>query len=272
MTLRTKQIQRHFDGFLQTPSLWEHTIIYDLHQFSITQKSLPINSQIDTKLRLGKYIERFVSFQLQHEKTIQMLAENIQIKRDNVTLGEIDCLLVKDKKPIHLEVVYKFYLYDVSVGNTEIELFIGPNRKDALVEKLNKLRHKQLPLLYSKECQSYLKTLDLNASEIEQQVYFKAQLFVPYAKKEMQLETLNQNCISGFYIYKYEIEQFSSCKFYIPTKKDWLIVAHPNVNWANFNAFKHELSTYFMREFSPMVWVKYPSGEIEKLFFVWWHA
>ncbi|WP_347925870.1 DUF1853 family protein [Pontimicrobium sp. SW4] len=270
MTLTTKQIQQHFDGFLQTPSLWENSAIYNLHQFSIPQKSLQINSQIDTKLRLGKYIERFVSFQLQQEKTTHLLAENIQIKRDNVTLGEIDCLLVKDKKPLHLEVIYKFYLYDVSVGNTEIEHFIGPNRKDTLVEKLNKLRQKQLPLLYSKECQSYLKTLDLNALEIEQQVYFKAQLFVPYSKKEMQLETLNQECISGFYIYKYEIEQFTTYKFYIPTKKDWLIVPHPNVNWVNFNVFEHEINIYFIREFSPMVWVKHPSGDIEKLFFVWW--
>jgi hypothetical protein len=270
MALTTKQIQQHFDGFLQTPSLWENNAVFELNQFTIEQKSLPINALIDAKLRLGKYIERFVSFQLQHEKSMQLLAENTQIKKDKITIGEIDYLLIKDEKPIHLEVIYKFYLYDASVGNTEIGHLIGPNRKDSLVEKLDKLQYKQLPLLYSKECEAYLKTLDLNALEIEQQVYFKAQLFVPYVKKEMQLKTLNQNCISGFYIYKYDIEQFLTCKFHIPTKKDWLIVPHPNVNWANFNVFKHELNTYFLSEFSPMVWVKHPSGEIEKIFFVWW--
>jgi len=62
-------------------------------------------------------------------------------------VGELDCLILRDKKPIHLEVIYKFYLYDASVGDTEIAHFIGPNRKDSLIEKLTKLQEKQLPIL-----------------------------------------------------------------------------------------------------------------------------
>jgi len=270
MTLSTKLIQQHFDGFLQTPCLWKNRDVFDLQQFEIQQKSEPINFPINSKLRLGKYIERFVSFQLQQEKSIQLLAENVQIQQDKITLGELDCLLVKDDKPIHLEIIYKFYLYDTSVGKTEIEHFIGPNRKDSLVEKLNKLKQKQLSLLYTNECKSYLERINLNVEEIEQQVYFKAQLYVPYAKKEIQLEILNQNCINGFYIYQHQIQQFSDCKFCIPTKKDWLIIPHANVDWLSFNVFKTEVSTFLERQFSPLVWVKHPSGNIEKLFIVWW--
>ena len=272
MTQTTKQIQQHFDGFLQTPSLWENNAVFELHQFTIEQKSLPINLGIDTKLRLGKYIERFVSYQLQHDQSVQLLAENIQIKKDKITLGELDCLLVKDAKPIHLEVIYKFYLYDASVGSSEIEHFIGPNRKDSLIEKLNKLQQKQLPLLYSNKCKEYLERFYLNTSEMEQQVYFKAQLFVPFNEKEVQLTMLNQKCISGFYIHEHEIQQFLDYKFYIPTKKDWLIIPHSNVSWLSFNAFKTVVNTFLKRQFSPLVWVKYPSGKIEKLFVVWWHA
>jgi len=272
MILSTKLIQLHFDGFLKTPCLWKNRGVFDLQQFEIQQKSESINFLINSKLRLGKYIERFVSFQLQQEKSIQLLAENVQIQRDKITLGELDCLLVKDDKPIHLEIIYKFYLYDASVGKTEIEHFIGPNRKDSLVEKLNKLKQKQLPLLYSNECKLYLKAINLNAENFEQQVYFKAQLFVPYVKKEMQLETLNQNCINGFYIYQHQIQQFSDCKFYIPTKKDWLIIPHTNVDWLSFNVFKTEMNTSLERQFSPLIWVKHPSGNIEKMFIVWWNT
>tara|TARA_R110002073_G_scaffold147575_2_gene300320 strand:- start:2076 stop:2894 length:819 start_codon:yes stop_codon:yes gene_type:complete len=271
MTLTNKEIQQHFDGFLQTPCLWKNNDVLDLQQFQIQQKFEPINLPINANLRLGKYIERFVSFQLQQEESTQLLAENIQISKNKTTLGELDCLLIKDDKPIHLEIIYKFYLYDASVGKTEIEHFIGPNRKDSLVEKLNKLQHKQLPLLYSNECKSYLESINLNVQEIEQQVYFKAQLFVPFADKELQLKALNQKCINGFYIYRHEVQQFSSCKFYTPTKKDWLIIPHTNVDWLSFNVFKNEVNTFLLRQFSPLVWVKHPYGNIEKLFIVWWH-
>lgn len=272
MALTTKQIQQHFDGFLQTPCLWKKNDVFDLHQFQIQQKSEPINFPINAKLRLGKYIERFVSFQLIQDESTELLVENIQINKDKTTLGELDCLLIKYDKLIHLEIIYKFYLYDASVGNVETEHFIGPNRKDSLVEKLNKLKHKQLPLLYSKECKSYLRRINLNVEDIEQQVYFKAQLFVPFADKEVQLKKLNQKCVSGFYIYQHEIRQFSDCKFYIPTKKDWLIIPHANVEWLSFNVFINEVSIFLARQFSPLVWVKHPFGNIEKLFVVWWHA
>ena len=161
-------------------------------------------------------------------------------------------------------------MYDNTVGTNEIEHFIGPNRKDSLVEKLNKLKYKQLPLLHSNECKLYLDQIHLIAEDIEQQVYFKAQLFVPFAKKELELKILNQNCISGFYIYQHDIKQFFNCKFYLPTKKDWLIEPNSNVEWLNFTAFNTEVDKLLARKFSPMVWMKQSNGEIFKLFVVWW--
>ncbi len=105
---------------------------------------------------------------------------------------------LKDKKPIHLEIIYKFYLYDSSVGESEIEHWIGPNRRDSLLQKLNKLKDKQLPLLYSKECLTYLETLKLTASEIDQQLYFKAQLFVPLKEYGNKFSLINNECIAVF--------------------------------------------------------------------------
>ena len=52
---------------------------------------------------------------------------------------------------IHLEVSYKFYLYDENLGKLESEKWIGPNKRDSLVQKTAKLKSKQLPILFHKE-------------------------------------------------------------------------------------------------------------------------
>ena len=269
MHQKTKDIQKRFEGFLETPCLWKQHAVFNLKQFEIESKSTKINVEIDEKLRLGKYIERLVSFQLQQDESISILSENIQIQDNKTTLGELDCLLLKGEKPIHLEIIYKFYVFDDSLSNSEIDCFIGPNKKDALIKKLNKLSEKQLPLLHSKHCKDYLETLDLNSTEIEQQVYFKAQLFIPF-QKEIILKTLNQDCVIGFYINTKQLEQFSDCKFYIPEKIDWIITPYTNVNWLTFESFKKVSHNYLERQFSPLCWVKLPNGELKKFFLIWW--
>ena len=122
--------QQRFEGFLNTPVLWKDSEVYHLTQFKVEQELLSFDQVIDSNQRLGKYVERFVSFQLSRNSAIKIISENIQISKDKITLGELDCILVKNKKPIHLEIVYKFYLYDSSVGNESLHhwipiLFIG---------------------------------------------------------------------------------------------------------------------------------------------------
>lgn len=263
-------LKKRYIGFLNTPFLWKGDMVSKLNPFEIVSKSDKIDISIDEKLRLGKYVERFVSFELEQHENISVLAENIQIQHNKQTLGELDCLLLKNNQPIHLEIIYKFYLYDTSVGTTEIEHFIGPNRKDSLKEKITKLRDKQLPLLHSSACKSYLKALNLKPEDILQQVYFKAQLFVPFSNQDMQLKTLNTDGIVGFYINKNQLDQFNDCNFYIPKKKDWLVIPHTNVKWLNFIEFKVIAKEYFEQQFSSLCWVKFKNGALKKLFLVWW--
>ncbi|MDO5970118.1 DUF1853 family protein [Flavivirga aquimarina] len=263
-------LQKRYIGFLNTPFLWKSDIVAHLNQFEIVSKSNKIDISIDETLRLGKYVERFVSFELEQHENISILAENIQIQDNKTTLGELDCLLLKNNQPIHLEIIYKFYLYGPTIGATEIEHFIGPNRKDSLKEKVTKLKDKQLPLLHSNTCKDYLKSLNLESETISQQVYFKAQLFVPFSDKDMQLKTLNTDCIIGFYINKHQLGEFSNCKFYIPKKKDWLVIPHTNVDWLSFNAFEVIAKDYYEQQFSPMCWVKFKNGTLKKVFLVWW--
>ncbi len=263
-------IQKRYIGFLETPFLWKGNAVSNLHQFEISSKPKSIDVEIDETLRLGKYIERLVSFELNQQENIRVLAENIQIQQNKITLGELDCLLLKNTKPIHLEIIYKFYLYDPTVGYTEIDHFIGPNRKDSLVEKLHKLKHKQLPLLYSDACKAYLKMYHLTSKNMNQHVYFKAQLFMPFSSQNTKLKILNNDCVFGFYMNHEQLDVLKDCKFYIPDKQDWLIIPHPHVDWLSADLFKDLTKDYAKRRFSSLCWVKYKSGEIKKMFLVWW--
>ncbi len=273
MYQKLKDLELQYQGFLKTPFLWFRKGVFGLHQFENQElKSVSFTSKITQKLRLGKLVERFVSFEIQQNPSIQIIAENIQIQQDKITLGELDCLFLRNDKPIHLEIIYKFYVYDKTAGTTEIEHWIGPNKRDSFVQKLTKLKEKQLPLLYSNQCKDYLQILNLKSSEIEQQIYFKAQLFVPFKDLGKEFSIVNNNCICGFYIYSKELEQFNDCKFHIPTKHNWLVQPHTNINWLNYKEFNEKLNIFITEQNAPLCWLKKPNGQLQKFFVVWWIA
>lgn len=267
----TKSAQLQYQGFLDTDFLWKSNSLNGLQQFEISEtKTSVFTLQNHQNLRLGKWVERFVSFQLKEDSSIDILAENIQIQNKKITVGELDCILLQNNTPIHLEIVYKFYLYDNSVGNSEIEHWIGPNRKDSLIEKIDKLTQKQLPLLHNKHTAPYLSNINLSPLDIVQQVYFKAQLFVPYKDLGKTYSVININCIKGFYISFKELEQFSNAKFYMPTKHNWLVTPHTNINWYSYDNFILKIESYIQEKHAPLCWMKHKNGELSKLFVVWW--
>ena len=225
---------------------------------------------IKTYLRLGKLVELFVSHELRTHQNISILKENLQIQQEKLTLGEIDALLLIDNKPVHLEIVYKFYVYDATVGSSELEHWIGPNRKDSFIEKIMKLKNKQLPLLHLPETLPYLKKLDLNVNNIKQMVLFKAQLFVPYQSNSIDFKLLNKDCVAGIFLKMKDLKQFVTCKFYIPNKSDWLQKPNPQVTWIDYHVFNIELLPLSKNKIAPLVWIKNPKGNLTKAFIVWW--
>lgn len=269
MEFNTKEIQQQYQGFLNTHFLWENTF-YGLQHVQFPKVNATIfEGRITETPRLGKRVESFVSCYLQQFEHIEIIHENIQIQKEKTTIGEIDCILKQQDTPIHLEIVFKYYLYDISVGNSEIEHWIGPNRNDSLDKKIEKLSSKQLPLLYRKETQKHL---EIDVTTIKQKVLFKAQLFVPYSNQSITFKQLNPDCVTGFYIYQHQLSQFEDCKFYIPTKMNWLLQPHKNVDWLTYNDFIKQTELALLSKKSPLCWIKQRSGEISKFFLVWWHA
>lgn len=264
-------IQQQFEGYLQTPYLWFGEGPLHLKQFELPPlPTIQFDQLIGQNLRLGKLVERFVSQELSQHENIQILEENIQIQKEKLTLGELDCLLLQDENPIHLEVIYKFYLYAPKVGETSLSHWIGPNRRDSLVLKLNKLKERQLPLLYHKQTFDILNKHGLNAANIEQRVCFKAQLFVPADETAIDYQQLNPNCTAGKYLYFDALIRYENCKFYIPRKHDWLVRPHAQKPWLSFLDAREILEGFMLQESAPLVWVKHPNGLIEKLFVCWW--
>jgi len=271
MDLDTADIQLQYLGFLNTASLWKSKAVLNMQQLELKPKKASAFEGIIIKnLRLGKRVERFVSHLLQEYNTISIQAENIQIQRNKLTLGEIDCLLMLNNSPTHLEVVYKFYLYDDTVGDSEIEHWIGPNRNDSLIQKLTKLKEKQLPLLYAPETRPVLDALNICVESIRQCVYFKAQLFVPLRNKEIAFDLLNNECLRGFYLRFNELQQFSDCKFYIPTKVNWLLDIQTQVDWLTYELFLPKAELLMSQKNSTLCWIKTPKGKLQKCFVVWW--
>ncbi|MEO8933088.1 MAG: DUF1853 family protein [Xanthomarina sp.] len=267
----TKIINAQYQGYLNTPNLWFGNTVYNLEQLELPSlQAKSFDETLPKNIRLGKRVEQFVFYELKQNPKILIVFENLQIQQKKLTIGEMDALILIKNKPVHLEIIYKFYVYEDTAGISELNHWIGPNRKDSLIEKLDKLKNKQLPLLYHFETLKHLHKQHLNREEIEQKVLFKAQLFVPHNKKIPDFNLINPECIVGFYLKKEELSQFTNSKFYIPNKPNWLLKPQAQVAWLSYNTFIAKLHPVLENKTSLLVWIKHTNGEIHKCFILWW--
>ncbi len=150
---QSKELFNQLSGFLKSCSLWNSTTKIKLTPFDLTHDlSLELTHErydefcknTTPNQRLGKLVEEFVFEVFTLSKSIEVVAQNVQINKEKISVGEIDCILKELDQLIHLEIVYKFYLYDESIDteqlNGELNRWIGPNRNDNLVKKLTKLK------------------------------------------------------------------------------------------------------------------------------------
>ena len=268
MKKTTNYIQKQYEGFLKTPNLWKGSAIESLPQFELGNTSHSIHIE-NVELRLGKRVEQFVLFQLEKEE-IPVLASNLQIQRGKETIGEIDFIIEQGGEPIHLEVCYKYYLFDPNIEGEEIDKWIGPNRRDSFILKLKKLKEKQFPLLQNEITKQQLHQLGISIDEIMQKVLFKAQLYLPANIEFENTLPIDESNIQGYYYRPDQLDEFSKCKFYIPVKPDWLMDPLTQINWLNYENFKEAISEFLNYKNAPLVWLKKPTGAIEKIFVVWW--
>lgn len=267
-----------FKGFYNTPSLFKSNF-YGFEPFEIEDINIEhfdVNTiQILQQLPLGKRVEYFFDAIIKQSKNYERVIKNKQIIHNNHTLGEIDFILFNKKREIyeHIEMQYKFYVYDDTIKE-EIHRYIGPNRSDTLYLKLEKLKNKQLPLLFRKETKAHLEGVDLN--NIEQKILFKGNIFLPRHLVGKHLPLINNSCICGYYLsFKEFINDcsFKSLELFLPHRFDWL--SNPNVNqtWKSYDEVLKEIEFFINMQASPLVWLKsVKNGKtvIERFFITWW--
>lgn len=208
--------------------------------------------------------EKIVAELIKRSSNYELLYENTQLIENKATIGEIDFIIEekKSKELIHLELAYKFYVLD-SNNN-----WIGPNRKDALTEKLEKLKTKQFPLLHHDCAKSKFENIEIG--EVRQVLCLLASLFIPYQHKK-SINPIFQHAIKGYYL---TLEKFlsihnSSKTYYLPSKQEWGIEPSENENWANFKGIEEQLQTSIKEKQSPLCWQK-NQNSYSVFFIVWW--
>jgi hypothetical protein len=224
-------------------------------------------------LRLGNRLERFFSFIIQESKTYEMIAENVQIVAHKVTLGELDFIIrnVQTQEIIHVELGGKLYLYDPEIEG-ELERWIGPNRSDALLTKLDRLKTYQFPLLEHPQTQQQLATWQLRNETIQQQICFKVRLFLPEFLYGQIPPFVKAEHIRGYYLSlaAFQSSRFESFQYFVPEKQDWIVEPRYGEMWFTHKQILPYVEKSLSTMQSPMVWIKKSEQEYETIFVVFW--
>lgn len=229
-----------------------------------------LDFQLPTNVRLGHLAEKIVSELIKSSTNYEVLYENIQIIKEEKTIGELDFILQNKntKQVLHVELAYKFYLFDPNISSEILNNWIGPNRNDSLKEKLEKLKTKQFPLLYHNCTKSQLDNIAIN--EVSQALCFFVSLFIPYEYKP-NFSSVYQKAIKGYYVnFKTFSTLDNSAKtYYIPSKKEWGMEPSENENWLVFNEIEKQISTSMKEKQAVLCWQKHNNSYLS-FFIIWW--
>ncbi|AFL79870.1 protein of unknown function (DUF1853) [Aequorivita sublithincola DSM 14238] len=257
--------------FKNSPDLKINSEAYPFENFKFSDEKITESEFVFPKNSvLGMQAEACFEAYLKQSKNYELLAANIQINGEIETLGELDYIVrnLKTEEIVHIELACKFYLYEQNADTSEEEKWIGPNRKDTLFDKLEKLKLKQFPLLYKDETIQKLQTLHIEIPT-SQQLCLKTFLFLPKKMSAEKFPKAFHDCIVGYYINSSHFEKDETALYAIPNKKEWLLPIDEMNNWHTFSETKQLIETQLKIKKSPLIYKKTPHN-IERFFIIWW--
>ena len=232
-----------------------------------------IEFELPTNLRLGHLAEKLVSELIKASSNYQVLYENIQLIENKITIGELDFVIeeVTTSQVTHVELAYKFYLYDPSLSATQLNNWIGPNRNDALHLKLEKLKQKQFPLLQHIAAKAALPAIDI--ANVNQALCLLVSLYLPYEFKG-SIGAEYQKAVKGYYLNFETFKQLRSAanyypSYHLPTKTAWGIDPAENETWNDFDSIEKQVKSSLDQKQAVLCWQKL-SDTYEQFFIVWW--
>ena len=243
-----------------------------LQSFSLSE--LIIDSELDfelpSNLRLGHLAEAVVSGLIKLSTNYKVLYENVQIIDGKQTIGEVDFILeeVDSNQLLHLELAYKFYLYDPDISSVVLNNWIGPNRNDSLSQKLEKVKEKQFPLLNHDSAQSMFDQIEME--KVSQVLCLLVSLYLPYDYKG-SFRPAYANAIKGYYLSSEKLYSFDHTAkwYYLPSKLEWGIDPSQNNTWFRYNEIKQKLNESIQQKQAPLCWMK-NRDTFESFFITWW--
>ncbi|SDG97274.1 DUF1853 family protein [Psychroflexus sediminis] len=222
---------------------------------------------------LGKRAEVFFRYYLNLSNRYDEIAYSLQILNDKITIGEFDflCQDVVQNEILHVELVNKIYLYDDSLHENPDYCWIGPNKRDRLIDKLDKLKSQQFPLLYHPKAESSLHKFNIDPWKVKQRICFKSILFLP-EHCNIRFYATNLEAVAGYF---YTLSQFLSKKwkhqsFFIPKKINWFTDETRHTNWYSYSKVLLKLQEFMENKQSVMLFRRNKKGETHKFFVVWW--
>ena len=277
------QLLHQYQGFLATPDLWGHApeqAPYALLPTTGHPLSMPDDQQLQhwqatlpPRLVLGKRAEHFLHHYLQGHPDYKVLSQGLQIMdEEKRTLGELDFLYQHQNQVYHLEQCYKFYVYCPKAEGGYLDHWLGPNLRDSLVEKLDKLRRKQFPLLHHPQAWPYLQQLGLTPKNIAPQLSFKAALFIPYGTTFPEDASLNPTCWRGYWL---DWDTFlrqapPNAQYHLPDKRDWGNAPPTAAQWFSYVEILPQLEQWLQQDRAPLCWVRHSDGSYARWFVVGW--
>lgn len=186
---------------------------------------------------LGHYFETLVFYWLQHLPDIELLATNLVVGQGDQQLGEFD-VLFRDRQQqcvYHWEMAVKYYLqYGSHSSTVPSRQWLGPNPRDSLAAKLDKVFQRQLRLAEKPAARQLL----LEQYGVQQPVsaaFIKGYLFYPvsadWASQSQQPDAIPSGIatdhLTGWWLYQEELADWlqtqpADDRWRVLSRLDWL--------------------------------------------------
>lgn len=206
--------------------------------------------------RLGVYFEHLWHFFLQQDPETELVAHNIAIHEAGKTLGEFDCIYYD--RPlgchVHLELAVKYFLgvpgiVDTGSATKRYE-WLGPDRRDSLEAKLDRLLQRQIRL--GGTAAGTRKLAELNIHTTRKEIALKGYLFQPLSAPAPPPPGYNPACAMNVWLAHEQLEghcaSLDASAFIILPKMAWLSAAHGLVS--NTRLDRHELQAQVLARFA----------------------
>ncbi|NJW53272.1 DUF1853 family protein [Salinimicrobium oceani] len=269
-------LEEQFQGFLATSEIFAENTLFE---YPLLRTFIP--EVLDNKVLsppgatvLGKRMEHFFACYLSSFTSEEILLQNQQIIHHKRTLGELDFLLKNSvsEEISHVELIYKFYLFDPATGTSELDHFIGPNKRDSLNRKLERLQKWQFPMLFQEPTRDLLRELHIAPEEVVQKMCFKAAVFLPKQFEKISFQKIHPAAVAGFWIHAsdFNATTYANNKFFCPRKKYWPVLPTRKISWNSFDEIVNIITPLLNKQYAPLLWMKTPEGDLERFFVVWW--